>query len=120
MINFANLIKPHIIPAVVERFCVKGIRGDAVTGARRAVRVILEVRDGQDGKVLAIVDGGITGHESFYVTGQDVAKRTVEKPYAWAACMGTKNRWDSLNIGETDMKAVMKWVKKRLSEMETK
>lgn len=109
MINFANFTKPHVIPAVAERFCVKGERTHCVTGEKRAVRCLLEIQTGPHGiDALAIVEGGPTGHEGFYMT-----KRTLNimGGHGWWACAGTKGRWDSLFIDAENMKAAAEWIK---------
>lgn len=118
--HFANLIRPHRIPPVPERFCVKGIRTHNRTKEKTAVRCVFEVRfvdshDGNSGWVLKIVEGGVTGFESFYLTGP-LATRNVLNEMAkrgWAANFGGMG-YDALDIDADNMEALARWVREQL------
>jgi hypothetical protein len=56
-----------------------------------------------DGQVLKVVDGGITGYESFIIT-EAVVMKICEK--GWWACMGTPGSWDSLYFPAEEMRRV--------------
>lgn len=84
--NFAKMIRPHVIPAVLERFCVKGRRTHCVTGDVKDVRCVFEVAEATAGKVLRLSEGGgVTGHESFYVSGEYARAGILEDVGSWCA-----------------------------------
>lgn len=59
--NFANLIKPGVIPPVPERFRVRGQRTNLATKEVKHVRIECELNDRGNGEhALWIVVGGVT------------------------------------------------------------
>ncbi len=53
---------------------------------------------------LHIIDGGVTGYESFQLT--DIAIEEASKT-GWYACAGTHNRWDTLYIPPEEMRKAL-------------
>ena len=49
--------------------------------------------------VVYVLDGGSTGHESFYLN--EGANRTLRN--GWCACFGTEGRWDKLVFSAFEM-----------------
>ena len=113
MVNFARSIKPHVIPAVAERFCAQGQRTHCTTGEIWAVRCVFEVIDGQHGKVLRLAEGGVTGHESFYISGE-VRDGLLDEVGPWCANAITPRHWDGLVIDAENMTAVRTWAKEKI------
>lgn len=114
--DLGKLIKPRVIPAVPERFQVKGKRTHCSTGEVKHVACVMELEFSERGVVLKMVEGGVTGYESMYVYGShaapDVLERLGKKP--WWANAGTKGSWDELEIDEENMAALTVWVKEKL------
>lgn len=110
--NFEDLTTPGAIPPVPERFRMKGTRTHATTDAKRSVRCEAELRDRGNGEfALWIVEGGVTGFESFVVSEQvlnDIAN-------GWLACAGTKDRWDRLEFDAANCVALVAWIRNKLS-----
>jgi len=63
----------------------------------KQVTVTLGLVEGKDGAVIKILEGGVTGYESFYLADY--------KPWpdGWCACAGTDGRWDTLVISKDDL-----------------
>lgn len=115
MVSFAKLMKPHVIAAVPERFWVQGTRTNCSTGESKIIGCQFEVQQGTHGKVLQIVDGGVTGYESFYISGYKAPDLIVFSGLGhWLACAGTKDRWDELLIDAENMNALRVWAKGKL------
>jgi hypothetical protein len=110
--NFAKLIKPGIIPAVPERFRLKGKRTHASTGEERFVVCTAEIT--ADRRALYIVEGGVTGHESFLLEPRNMD--TIAE--GWCACAGTTDRWDKLEFDAENMTALVAWIRVSLRKVE--
>jgi hypothetical protein len=58
----------------------------------------------------SIVDGGVTGYESFCISKVDLdeTEKTKERMLkdGWSACAGTEGRWDRLFIPADSMKEI--------------
>ncbi len=82
-----------------------GIRTHCVTGAKRTVTLFLEKKYHESLKSWwwMIVDGGVTGFESFRVADTEELAET-----GWCACAGTKGRWDNLEIPAEEMRKLVK------------
>ena len=111
-------------PAVYDEDCahVPATRIHCVTGKHTEVTVVIyvmleagrspaeegvprEYTDGTEYKdILSILQGGVTGYESFYVNGSDFEKQKGN--IGWTACVGTPNRWDRLEIPAESMQQV--------------
>jgi len=78
-------------------------RTDAFSGEERDTIVTIRLRDTDYGKVLEIVRGGVTGYESFYLDHYMGLRHSGHLMNGWLACAGTKNRWDKLEISESEM-----------------
>lgn len=112
MVNFVMLRKPHVVPPVPERFWAPGHRTHCVTGESWDVGCQFEVVDGVHGKVLRMVEGGVTGYESFYIEERHL--NPEEWKDGWTANAGTPRFWDTLHISRENMLAVMEWAKGKL------
>lgn len=98
---------------------VQAVRRNCSTGEETSTEVTL----GLYANVLRIIDGGITGYESFYIddTSEKVLKKlglgdlsiVQGKPsgtlrHGWVACAGSKDHWDSLFVSSSSMEKVAK------------
>lgn len=67
--------------------------------------VVFELTTGQmsaeRGPVFRIVDGGVTGYESFYLNDFNPSST---KDVTWVACMGTWQSWDQLVVPDESMR----------------
>ena len=109
------MMRPHVIPPTPERFCVKGRRTRLSTGYMRYTRCTFEVVDGENGKILVMVSGGITGYEAAYITKEDGSLTNfMTNRDGWTANLGTPGRYDELVIDRDEMNAVRDWVRKRI------
>ena len=70
--------------------------------------IVLTTRTAQSGTVLEVTEGGVTGHESFYLKDM-MAKPVNNKGLYW--CAGTPCAWDSLWVSKLEMDAVLGWLK---------
>jgi len=90
---------------------IKGIRTDAWDGEKCEVELKYEIKiSDSDSEFLKgkyafhIVEGGVTGYESFIIENGDL-NRMASK--GWCACMGTNKVWDRLEIDASEMKKVL-------------
>jgi hypothetical protein len=68
------------------------------------VEVIVRIEDHRSehgGVIFRIVEGGVTGWESFFVTDRNLRATCLD---GWNACAGTRGRWDSLFIPPDQMR----------------
>jgi len=102
---------------------IKGIRTDAWTKEEREVELKYEISLSESehfkGKyVFYIVEGGVTGHESFIIEEKyDLNKMALK---GWCACMGTftgkSGRWDKLEVEASEMKKVLEAYEKMITK----
>jgi len=110
VVDFNKLIKPHVIKPVAERFCVRGIRTKHNAPDIRYVRCVFEFTKKESGWTAVMVEGGVTGFESFTDSAElDVLTR------GWTACFGTRGSWDKLEIEAAAMTALVGWIKEKIN-----
>jgi len=92
-----------------------GIRTDAWTGKEEKVEVEYEIKPwtfryaAKGDRVLQITRGGVTGYESFIIAANGNPLPEMRER-GWCACIGTKNRWDKLEIPAEEMgKVLLEW-----------
>jgi len=94
---------------------MKGIRTDVWTKEEREVELGYEIKISDSdseflkGKYMVhIVEGGVTGYESFIIENGNINKMAI---HGWRACNGTfigdYGRWDRLEINASEMKKVL-------------
>jgi hypothetical protein len=88
------------VDTAVNKITVRGERTSCINGFTREVDVTFEM----EGETLAIVNGAVTGHESWTVDPTFV-RQVIEN--GLCACAGTNLRWDSLWIPPADMQKVV-------------
>ena len=84
----------------------KALRTHCVTGVKTVVDIVLEKRwyESLDGWSIWIIEGGVTGYESFMFDNMDWST-------AWSACAGTRDRWDELLVSADEMKKIYEEMK---------
>jgi hypothetical protein len=89
---------------------VKGIRTPIshydFDPAEVVVTIVVELQENYEKEkvpCLHIVEGGVTGYESFYIKKDSIKRLEGQE---WTACMGTRGRRDVLAIPWTSMKQV--------------
>ncbi len=113
MVDFAALYEKTTGKPFVHRDPYEGRTVSRITGVRtrlpsgepREVELVVELRDGHSGKVFAVVEGWVTGYESFYV--EDMLNGPIPLD-GWGACAGTDHRWDRLMIPFDQMQKAFK------------
>ena len=94
-----NLNEKIAVPAKRTRVATDGLEEDVVVQ-------ISVYEDHEDGYTLRIVEGGVTGYES-YCLDENTVDRNMGRD--WIACMGTKGRWDRLVVPWSSMKTVYEY-----------
>jgi len=98
---------------------MKGVRTDAWTKEVCEVELGYEIRKSYNEKddALFIIEGGVTGYESFIIEDGTFNKMSLK---GWCACMGTftgdYGRWDKLVIDASEMKKVLEDYEKMITK----
>ena len=79
---------------------VPATRTDCHSNKAKSVLVTFGLTDRPSGLVIHIINGGVTGYESFYL-------KSFKRGSAWCACFGTENVWDRLEISKENMTVVI-------------
>lgn len=99
-----------------ENIKLRGFNVDCVSGELSICDVEGNFYKREDGGIAFQLFGGPTGYESFYIVMEDYYVDSDTKILTleamsyrgWRACMGTKNRYDRLEIPPSEMEKVLK------------
>lgn len=91
-------------------------RTDCMSGLSTQHPVTLVIEDGKAGLVVRIIKGGVTGYESFYLSSWNKHPPHTD----WIACVGTKGRWDRLEISSEEMSRGLKALTEKERVYETR
>ena len=84
---------------ILIRKIIPGIRYDCFTDKSREVELECIIKKRNDDKLIfSIEKGGVTGYESFVIEDDTTERMKRAKIPVWAACWGTKGRWDKLDV----------------------
>ena len=94
---------------VLHEFALNGDRTNCTTGGVKRVEVGCCITDIGSGVILEITEGGITGYEGIYIHDMPEDRMEAMMDKGWAACLGTKGRYDTLDIDGSGLKLVFEW-----------
>jgi len=101
---------------------VNGTRTDCSTGEVKKVSLHLTLDKSPlepNKKPIVTLHGGVTGYESFYLNDYAMEWLSAPEVEQWAACMGTKGRYDELLIPTTEMRKALRELGVDISEPDT-
>ncbi len=118
MVDFKRLMKERgIEPKSKPRpFCtLYGVLFNCTNGLARAVQCGVFIEEKKDSKWV-ILEGGVTGYESFSFEGRGKGDLEAMRQGGWHACTGTDGRWDTLYFHKLQMQKLLN----KLAEREAK